>query len=97
MFQLTVEKQAKALLDNHFQENPVPEYIRLYVRPRQSSRGSCLALKPDVKGERDLVLEESGYRFLLSKHLADQIGNWASITANSKGGFEISSEKTFNE
>lgn len=97
MFQLTIDAQAKELLDNHFIENPVPEFIRLFVRPRKSSQGSCLALKPDVQGERDLILEEAGYRFLLSKHLAEQIGSWAKISANSKGGFEISSEKTFNE
>lgn len=97
MFQLSVEKAAKELLDNHFFENPRSEFIRLYVRPRKSTRGSCLALKPDAKGERDLVLEEAGYRFLLSKHLADQIGRWAKVSVNEKGGFEISSEKTFNE
>ena len=96
MFQLTVEKSAKELLDAHFSENDRPEFIRLYVRPRKSSRGSCLALKPDVKGERDLVLEEGGYSFLLSRHLAEQIGRWAKISDNGKGGFEVSSEKTFN-
>lgn len=97
MFQLTLEKQAKELLDSHFEENPQPEYLRLYVRPRNSSRSSRLALKPDVKGDRDMILEENGYRFLLSRHLAEQIGRWAKISANDNGGFDISAEKSFSE
>ena len=96
MFQLTLEEEAKRLLDSHFEENPKAEYLRLYVRPRKSCRGSSLALKPDDLGERDLVLEENGYRFVLSKHLLEQIGRWATVSANEKGGFDISAEKTFN-
>jgi hypothetical protein len=96
MFQLTLEKAAKDLLDAYFAENDRPEYIRLYVRPRKGSRGSRLALKPDAMGDRDLVLEEGAYKFLLSGHLAEQIGCWVKISANSKGGFEINSEKAFN-
>lgn len=97
MFQLSLEKAAKELLDSHFQENPRPEFLRLYVRPRTDSRGSHLALKPDVKGERDLVLNENGYQFLLSRHLAEQIGRWAVIGASSDGGFAVSAEKNFGD
>lgn len=96
MFQLTLEKKAKELLEAHFIDNERPEYIRIYVRPRKGSRGTCLALKPDVKGERDMVIEEGSYSFLLSRHLADQIGRWVNISDNGKGGFDISSERAFN-
>lgn len=97
MFQLSLEKAAKELLDSHFEENPRPDYLRLYVRPRNTNRASRLALKPDAKGERDMVLDEGGYRFVLSRHLAEQIGRWAKIEANEDGGFDISSEKSFSE
>lgn len=95
MFKLTLDKQAKGLLDAHFLENPKPEFLRLYVRPRKSGKGSRLALKPDVMGERDFVAEDNGYSILISRHLLQQIGAWAKIGANDKGGFDIIAEKNF--
>jgi len=87
---------AKEMLDMHFSENARPECIRVYVRPRNDSRGRSLALKPDTRSERDIEVENSGYVFAISRHLADQIGDWAEIHASLKGGFIVTAEKCFN-
>ena len=97
MFKLTLENPAKALLDSHFEENPKPDFLRLYVRPRRGCGGSALAIKPDARGDRDLEIEDNGYRFVMSRHLLEQLGNWANISANDKGGFNIVAERAFNE
>lgn len=97
MFEVTLEPSAKKLLDEHFLENgKADDYLRLYVRPRQSSKGRTLALKPDSKGERDLEVEVGIYTFVISRHLAAQIGNWAKIDVNEHGGFLVTAEKCFN-
>ncbi len=97
MFDVTLDAAAKQLLDEHFKENPKSGKLRLYVRPRQSSKGRTLALRPDTSTDRDLEQEVSGYHFIISRHLADQIGSWAKISTNDKGGFYITAEKCFNQ
>ena len=94
--EIRLTDEAKELLDMHFSENMRPECIRVYVRPRNDSRGRSLALKPDMRSERDLEVENCGYMFVISRHLADQIGGWVGIGASLKGGFVVTAEKCFN-
>lgn len=97
MFKLTLENPGKVLLDSHFEENPKPDFLRLYVRPGRGCSGSMLALKPDARGDRDLEMENNGYHFIMSRHLLEQLGEWAKIAANTKGGFIITAERAFTE
>ncbi|MDL2285631.1 adhesin [Desulfovibrio sp. OttesenSCG-928-F07] len=96
MFEITLEASAKQLLDEHFTEHSKSDCLRLFVRPRQSSKGRTLALKPDTSTDRDIEQEIAGYKFVISRHLADQIGNWVKVDTNGEGGFFITAERCFN-
>lgn len=90
--EITITKAAKDILEDYFAENPRSECLRVYLRPRQDSRGRSLALKPDTKTERDLEYASEGYSIALSRHLADQIGQWITIDSSGQGGFVVTAD-----
>lgn len=87
--EINLTDAAKAVLDEYFKNETTPECLRVFLRPRQDSRGRSLALKPDTMTDRDIEFESNGYIIALSRHLASQIGTWVSIDASGQGGFIV--------
>lgn len=91
--ELTMNDAAKVLLDEYFQDYLEPKPVRVYLRPRFGKRGRLLAIKPDARSERDLEFELDGYTFLVSRHLAVQVGDWIKVEAGPDGGFHVTAQK----
>ncbi|WMW65684.1 adhesin [Nitratidesulfovibrio liaohensis] len=86
---ITLEHDARGILEEYFSENPQSP-IRIYVSPR-GSRGPHLVLGPDAPTPRDHVVQVDGYTFCISQRLAQQVGAVRIRARNA--GFEVVSER----
>lgn len=70
---ISIDQAARDTLDRYFYDNPLSP-IRIYITTR-SPKGPKLALRPDTQTDKDLVFEAEEYTFLISPHLAQQLGH----------------------
>lgn len=70
---ISIDEDARDTLDRYFYDNPLSP-IRIYITT-QSPKGPKLALRPDAQTEKDVAFEAEDYTFLISPHLAHQLGH----------------------
>lgn len=70
---ISIDEAARDTLDRYFYDNPLSP-IRIYITTK-SSKGPKLALRPDAQTDKDLAFEAEEYTFLISPHLAQQLGH----------------------
>lgn len=70
---ITIDEDARDTLDRYFYDNPLSP-IRIYITT-QSPKGPKLAMRPDAQTDKDLAFEAEDYTFLISPHLAQQLGH----------------------
>lgn len=70
---ISIDEAARDTLDRYFYDNPLSP-IRIYITTR-SQKGPKLALRPDAQTDKDLAFEVEEYTFLISPHLAHQLGH----------------------
>lgn len=70
---ITIDEDARDTLDRYFYDNPLSP-IRIYITTK-SPKGPRLAMRPDAQTDKDLAFEAEDYTFLISPHLAQQLGH----------------------
>lgn len=70
---ITIDEDARDTLDRYFYDNPLSP-IRIYITTK-SPKGPKLAMRPDAQTDKDLAFEAEEYTFLISPHLAQQLGH----------------------